>query len=185
MRWVIAIVGTSSIMSWASATPLVMRAQPVRRAPTTSIVARSSVPAPQEGLPVRGPRDDAPGAIDEIGGRSQPIPADQPERAMAFYQQVFGWRFQQWEGPMPYWLAQTGGEGPGIDGGLLARQHPGQGTVNTVDVPNCEEFVRRIESAGGRTVMPKMGVPGVGWLAYCADPEGNTFGVMQNDPAAS
>jgi len=74
------------------------------------------------------------------------IPADQPERAMAFYQQVFGWRFQKWEGPMPYWLVQTGGEGPGIDGGLLARQHPGQGTVNTVDVPNCEEFVRRIES---------------------------------------
>ena len=85
------------------------------------------------------------------------IPADQPERAMAFYQQVFGWRFQKWEGPMPYWLVRTGGEGPGIDGGLLARQHPGQGTVNTVDVPNCEEFVRRIESAGGRTVMPKMG----------------------------
>ena len=55
------------------------------------------------------------------------IPADQPERAIAFYQQVFGWRFQKWEGPMPYWLVQTGGEGPGIDGGLLARQHRGRG----------------------------------------------------------
>ena len=86
---------------------------------------------------------------------------------------------------MPYWLVQTGADGPGIDGGLLARQHPGQGTVNTVGVPSCDDFVRKVESAGGRTVVPKMGVPGVGWLAYCTDPEGNTFGLMQNDPAAS
>jgi predicted enzyme related to lactoylglutathione lyase len=28
-----------------------------------------------------------------------------------------------------------------------------------------------------------MPVPGVGWLAYCKDPEGNIFGVMQNDPS--
>ena len=49
------------------------------------------------------------------------IPADRPERAIAFYEQVFGWRFQKWEGPTPYWLVQTGADGPGIDGGLLAR----------------------------------------------------------------
>jgi uncharacterized protein len=113
------------------------------------------------------------------------IPADQPERAIAFYQQVFGWRFQKWEGPMPYWLVQTGADGPGIDGGLVARQHQGQGTVNTVGVSSCDDFLRKVESAGGRTVVPKMGVPGVGWLAYCTDPEGNTFGIMQNDPSAS
>ena len=73
------------------------------------------------------------------------IPADRPERAIAFYEQVFGWRFQKWEGPMPYWLVQTGAEGPGIDGGLLARQHPGQGPVNTMDVPSCDEFLRKVD----------------------------------------
>jgi predicted enzyme related to lactoylglutathione lyase len=113
------------------------------------------------------------------------IPADQPERAIAFYEQVFGWRFQKWDGPMPYWLVQTGADGPGIDGGLLARQHQGQGTVNTVGVSSCDDFLRKVENAGGSTVVPKMGVPGVGWLAYCTDPEGNTFGIMQNDPTAS
>ncbi len=111
------------------------------------------------------------------------IPADQPDRAVRFYEQVFGWQFQKWDGPMPYWLVRTG-EGCGIDGGLMNRAHPGQGTVNTVDVPSCDECVRKVEAAGGKIVMPKMAVPGVGWLAYCADTEGNTFGVMQADERA-
>ena len=113
------------------------------------------------------------------------IPADQPERAIAFYQKVFGWRFQKWEGPMPYWLVRTGDGETGIDGGLLQRAFPGQGTVNPLDVPSCDEAVRKIETAGGRVAVPKMAIPGMGWLAYCTDTEGNTFGVMQVDEKAS
>jgi predicted enzyme related to lactoylglutathione lyase len=30
-----------------------------------------------------------------------------------------------------------------------------------------------------------MTVPGVGYLAYCQDPAGNTFGILQSDPAAA
>jgi hypothetical protein len=29
-----------------------------------------------------------------------------------------------------------------------------------------------------------MPIPGVGWLAYAKDTEGNIFGMMQRDPAA-
>jgi len=39
------------------------------------------------------------------------IPADRPERAVAFYEHLFGWQFQKWDGPMPYWLVRTG-DGP-------------------------------------------------------------------------
>jgi len=113
------------------------------------------------------------------------IPADDPSRAIEFYEQVFGWRFQAWDGPMPYWLVQTGDEGPGIDGGLLARAQPGQGTVNTIDVPSCDDYLGKVTAAGGRTVVPKMAIPGVGWLAYCTDPEGNTFGILQADEQAA
>ena len=112
------------------------------------------------------------------------IPADDPARAIRFYERVFGWQFQRWDGPMSYWLVRTGGEGPGIDGGLHPRAHPGQGPVNTIDVASCDEALRSIEGAGGSTVVPKMAVPGIGWLAYCSDPEGNTFGIMQADEAA-
>jgi predicted enzyme related to lactoylglutathione lyase len=112
------------------------------------------------------------------------IPADNPDRAIAFYTKVFDWSFQKWEGPMPYWLVKTGKDAPGIDGGLHPRMFPGQGPVNTVDVPSCDDFTRKVQAAGGKVAVPKMAIPGVGWLAYCTDPEGNTFGIMQSDPKA-
>ena len=36
------------------------------------------------------------------------IPADQPGRAIAFYEKVFNWKFSKWEGPMTYWMISTG-----------------------------------------------------------------------------
>jgi predicted enzyme related to lactoylglutathione lyase len=112
------------------------------------------------------------------------IPADDPARASAFYGEVFGWKFQKWDGPMPYWLITTGGDGePGIDGGLLPRQ-PGASTVNTIGVPSLDAALATIASNGGRTVVPRMAIPGVGWLAYCLDTEGNTFGIMEADEKA-
>jgi predicted enzyme related to lactoylglutathione lyase len=32
------------------------------------------------------------------------IHAADPERAIAFYQALFGWEFSRWEGPRPYWI---------------------------------------------------------------------------------
>jgi hypothetical protein len=53
------------------------------------------------------------------------IPAEEPHRAIRFYEIVFGWKFDKWEGPMPYWLITTGPEGqPGINGGLMPRRDP-------------------------------------------------------------
>ena len=44
------------------------------------------------------------------------IPADNPDRAIAFYQSAFGWQFMKWEGPQPYWLITTGPKDtPGIE----------------------------------------------------------------------
>jgi predicted enzyme related to lactoylglutathione lyase len=54
------------------------------------------------------------------------IPADNPERAIGFYGSVFGWQFQKWEGPMPYWLVTTGDSGTGINGGLHPWTGPGE-----------------------------------------------------------
>jgi len=114
------------------------------------------------------------------------IPADQPERAARFYSEVFGWQFQKWDGPQAYWLISTGPDHkPGINGGLAPRTKPGEGgTVNTIQVPSVDQYVASIVSKGGKLIAPKNAIPGVGWLAYCQDPEGNTFGLMQPDPAA-
>lgn len=113
------------------------------------------------------------------------LPADDPERAINFYQKALGWTFKKWEGPVEYWLVMTGPDDePGIDGGLAPRGELEMGAVNTVDVASVDEVTARVEEHGGKVVHPKHPVPGVGWLAYCEDTEGTVFGVMERDPDA-
>jgi predicted enzyme related to lactoylglutathione lyase len=118
------------------------------------------------------------------------IHANDPERAIRFYGESFGWSFRKYDGPMPYWLVRTGPEDqPGIDGGLLQRQAPldGEGIaayVCTVDVPDLDAALETVTGAGAHVVWPKNPIPGVGWLAYAKDPEGNVFGMLQEDPEA-
>ncbi|HEY3364824.1 MAG TPA: VOC family protein [Symbiobacteriaceae bacterium] len=110
--------------------------------------------------------------------------ADQPERAVKFYTEVFGWKVNKWEGPQDYWLLTTGEQGtPGIDGAIMRPMGP-QRVVNTIDVPSVDEFVAKITAGGGKVVEGKMAVPGIGYMAYCLDTEGNLFGLMQFDPSA-
>jgi predicted enzyme related to lactoylglutathione lyase len=112
------------------------------------------------------------------------IPADDPERAAKFYTEAFGWKINKWEGPMEYWLVATGEKSePGIDGGIMKRGEV-KTITNTIGVDSVDEFINKIESAGGAVIAPKTAVPGVGWFAYCADTEGNLFGIMQDDPNA-
>jgi predicted enzyme related to lactoylglutathione lyase len=113
------------------------------------------------------------------------IPAGNPERAIAFYSKALGWKFTKWDGPMEYWMISTGEKAePGIDGGLLRRQDPAQPCVNTIGVADLDSTLQIVVANGGSITLPKMPVPGVGWLAYCKDTEGFLFGLMQNDPSA-
>jgi hypothetical protein len=111
------------------------------------------------------------------------LPVDDPERAARFYRSVFGWQINKWEGPEDYWLITTGEQGEmGIDGALTKRSEGFMNTVNTVGVESLDESLARVEASGGKILMPKTQIPGVGWLAYAQDTEGNNFGMMQPDP---
>jgi predicted enzyme related to lactoylglutathione lyase len=118
------------------------------------------------------------------------VHADNPERAVKFYREVFGWELVKWEGPQDYWLITTGPDDePGINGGLMRRQgeidaQAVTAYVCTVDVPSVDEYVEKTTQGGGSVAVPKMAVPGVGWLAYCKDTEGNLLGLMASDPDA-
>ncbi|MFN8657198.1 MAG: VOC family protein [Candidatus Obscuribacterales bacterium] len=111
------------------------------------------------------------------------IPTDNPEKAIQFYEKTFGWKFQKWDGPVEYWTISTG-EGPGIDGGLLRRRDPQQPPCNTISVPDLDKYGADIEANGGTCCLPKMAIPGIGWLAYYKDLDGHIFGIMQSDPSA-
>ncbi len=124
------------------------------------------------------------------------IHAADPERAARFYRAIFDWEIREWTIPgaqIPnesrYWLVATGADPePGINGGLLFRRGPGPAEgqpvnafVCTVGVSSVDGCLAKVTEAGGILAVPKMPIKGVGWLAYAKDPEGNIFGVMQDD----
>jgi predicted enzyme related to lactoylglutathione lyase len=121
------------------------------------------------------------------------IHADDPERAAGFYRELLGWEIAKWDGPMEYWTIVTGpAPEPGINGGLMRRRGPGPGPMQavnayvcTVDVPDLDASLATVARLGCPVVVPRMAIPGLGWLAYAQDTEGNIFGMMQNDPAAT
>ena len=121
------------------------------------------------------------------------IHAEQPERAIAFYQKMFGWTFSAWGAPGQYWLITTGPETlAGINGGLVPRRggapvtgQPVNAYVCSLNVPALDDSVRMALAEGGELALPKMAIPGVGWLAYIKDTEGNIVGLMQADTSAA
>lgn len=119
------------------------------------------------------------------------IHAADPARARAFYEAVFGWKFQGWGDTAEYWVITTGAdEDAGINGGLLPRRGPEpaadaavNGYVITMSVDDIDATLKTALDAGATVALEKDTVPGVGLLAYLKDTEGNIFGVLQ--PAAA
>ncbi|HET6779915.1 MAG TPA: VOC family protein [Nitrososphaera sp.] len=113
------------------------------------------------------------------------LTVDNPERAMKFYKDIFGWKFEKWNGPMEYWMATTGDEKePGINGGLSKRGESGMPNMNTIGVSSVDKFSKMVQDEGGKVLMPKSPIPGMGWFATCQDTEGNTFGIIEEDRTA-
>ncbi|MCW3995398.1 MAG: VOC family protein [Candidatus Bathyarchaeota archaeon] len=114
------------------------------------------------------------------------IPANDVERMKSFYEQVFGWKIIQAEGPIEYWLIQTvpvDSNGmllrPGVNGGMYKKQVPESKPINYFSVESISDFLAKIEKLGGKVTQPKQEVPNVGWIAAAEDPEGNQFALIQ------
>lgn len=112
------------------------------------------------------------------------LPVEDQTRAAAFYEQVFGWDLQQWEGA-PYWLATTGPDTEaGINGALGLKSEDFAVPVFVIEVPDIEAAIKSVEKAGAAIVHPKSPIPGVGYSAYFTDTEGNRMGLFEPDESA-
>ncbi len=108
-----------------------------------------------------------------------------PDKTLPFFEKIFGWKLNKWEGTQEYWLATTAEPGAsGINGGIMRSMDGQPRTVNTIQVPDVDEYVGKCVAAGGQNCVPKMPIPGVGWLAYCTDPTGVLFGIYKPDANA-
>jgi predicted enzyme related to lactoylglutathione lyase len=113
------------------------------------------------------------------------IPADNVQRAKAFYGKLFGWKITRFPGPMDYWHVDTGGSDATPDGGLLKRQNPGQrGMTNYISVASVNAAAAKVQKLGGKICMPKTAVPHMGYFVICQDPEDNMFALWEMDESA-
>ena len=49
----------------------------------------------------------------------------------------------------------------------MKRQNPQQAITNYIDVPSIDEYVDKVNKLGGKVAVPKMAVPGAGYLEVC------------------
>ena len=114
------------------------------------------------------------------------VPADDMERAKKFYVELFDWKIEKFPGPIDYYAITTTDEKgeEGLGGGLRKREEPQEAIVNYVDVPSVDEYIAKVKKLGGKVVVPKTAVPGIGYAAVCLDTENNTFGLWECDEDA-
>jgi len=115
------------------------------------------------------------------------IHADDPDKLGEFYSKIFDWKIKKWEGPINYWLIETGTKNePGIGGAIKERVTPISSEsiiayVCSIDVPDIDQSLEKVKEHGGQIIQEKMEIPGIGFHAYCKDPEGNVFGIMESN----
>ena len=115
------------------------------------------------------------------------IPADNVDRAKHFYKNLLGWKIAPIRTPtmdlksteaMEYQEITLGEPALGTMnmGGMYKRQ--GDETIrNYVMVEDIDKVLAKVEKLGGKIVMPKERVKGVGLVAIIRDTEGNGIGI--------
>jgi len=98
------------------------------------------------------------------------------KKSAEFYSKVFGWEAQHID-EMNYTMFATGDKQVGGGFAPVSEANPAGATVVSIGTDDIEATLREIEANGGKILMPKNEIPGMGWFALFQDPAGNTVGL--------
>ena len=101
------------------------------------------------------------------------------ERSKKFFSDLFGWHVDS-NNPINYGMVDTHTEGKGINGGIAAAEGPAQ-VIFYVEVDDINAYLQKVESLGGKTIMPRTEIPDTVTLALFSDTDGNTIGIVEPD----
>jgi uncharacterized protein len=93
-----------------------------------------------------------------------------------FYSGVFGWKVDA-NNPMQYGMVDN--QGQGIGGGISAGDGGTKQVTFYIEVDDPQAYLGKVESQGGKTVVPVTEIPGMVIFAQFADPEGNVVGITK------
>ena len=110
----------------------------------------------------------------EVGG---------PDRKQleSFYSRLFNWKIEGHDA-MNYGMVDTGEE-KSIGGGIAGAMPDGPSSWVTfyVKVDDLQSYLDKVESLGGKTIVPPMPIPDTGSFAMFSDPAGNCIGLFKGD----
>jgi uncharacterized protein len=104
------------------------------------------------------------------------IQAQNPSLLHDFYGEALGWDIDA-NNPMKYGMVASGGP-TGINGGIGGSPAPGSRVLVYAQVASIPALLERIESLGGKIVMPRTDIGPVVMGLY-EDPEGNLMGLLE------
>lgn len=101
-----------------------------------------------------------------------------------FYSKLFDWNINA-DNPMNYGLVNAAGNGTevgkGSIGGGIAAADQGMTAYVTVyiQVNDTDVYLKKVESLGGKTILPTTEIPNMVTFALFKDPEGNMIGLVK------
>lgn len=103
----------------------------------------------------------------------------EPQRAQAFYRDLFDWTIAADPTMGGYALVDTGAGDGAVTGGIGPSMAPGDTGVKVyVKVPDLPAHLEKATLLGATTVLEPMDLPGgMGTIAVVLDPDGNPVGL--------
>jgi hypothetical protein len=155
--------------------------------PTDTNIGRISVVADPQSATfafIKGlkPRRQQPADLSKSGGVGwHELPAADWNKAFAFYSELFGWQKANADiSPTEtYQMFSAGGQ---TIGGMFNKRpwDPIPFWLFYFNVDDIDAAAERVKAGGGRIYDGPLELPGGGWIARCADPQGAAFALQGN-----
>ncbi len=106
------------------------------------------------------------------------IAGKEGKKLQEFYKNLFSWKIDS-NNPMNYGLVAK--EEGGIGGGVADSRDGKPSVTMFVEVPDTDEYLKKVGKLGGKTIMPTETIPGMVTFALFSDPEGNVVGLVKSE----
>ena len=103
------------------------------------------------------------------------LSAADPKAAGKFYKDLFGWKIEADE-KLQY-VQFTPDAAPGGGFNQVGENAQAGDVLVYVSTDDIEASLAKAEKLGGKSLMPKTEIPGIGWFAIFSDPTGNKVGL--------